>query len=247
MATFLSTQHEAGLRHLVLLDVADGHHVAAAAAAGTNVFGKLPLSLVFGYQHIADDLVTLGLAQTVPGGYSPTDAGRRALTNIDALAEAAARQTPDSDPVAVIGVTREPVFYSAVLTQLVDMSDVLVVDPYLGADDVRVLARITSVSRVLTGPRPVRDRNEKSLESRHQHLALAAGTRPSLEVRLTTAIHDRYMLPSKGAGLMLGASLGGSKVTTAVELSEDATADHRSTFDAIWADADPVDPIVAPE
>lgn len=247
MATSLSAQHEAGLRHLVLLEQADARNVAAAVAASTNVFGGLPLSSVFGYHHIAGDLVALGLAQTAHGGYTPTDAGRRALANIDAAAEAASRRTPDSDPVAVIGVAREPVFYSAVLTQLVDLTDVLVVDPYLGADDVRVLARITSVSRVLTGPRPVKDRNEKSPESRLQHLALAAGSRPGLQVRLTTAIHDRYMLPREGAGLMLGASLGGSKVTTAVELSEDATTHHRTTFDSVWADAEAVDPIIAPE
>ncbi|WP_146244676.1 hypothetical protein [Curtobacterium sp. MCPF17_018] len=246
MATSLSAQHEAGLRHLVLLEQADAHHVAAAAATGTNLFRGLPLSHVYGYHHIADDLVALGLARTALGGYTPTDAGRRALANIDAAAEAAARRTPDSDPVAVIGVAREPVFYSAVLTQLIDLPDVLIVDPYLGADDVRVLARITSVSRVLTGPRPVKDRNEKSPESRLQHLALAVGTRPDLKVRLTTTIHDRYMLPSEGAGLMLGASLGGSKVTTAIELSEDATADHRGTFDTIWADAEPVEPIIIP-
>lgn len=247
MTTFLSTQLEAGLRHLVMLEHADARHIAAAVAAQIERSGGFGLSGAFHFQHIAEDLVALGVAKRVIGGYSPTDAGRRALANIDAATEAAVRRTPDSEPVAVIGVAREPVFYSAVLGQLVDLPDVLIIDRYLGADDVRVLARITSVSRVLTGPQPVKDRNEKSPASRLQHLALAAGTRPGLQVRLTTAIHDRYMLPSKGAGLMLGGSLGGSKVTTAVELSEAATADHRRTFDAIWVDAEPVDPIVAPD
>lgn len=247
MTTSLSTKHEAGLRHLVLLEQADARQLAAAVASQISSLSGLGLSGIFGFQHIADDLVALGLAKSARGGYAPTDAGLRALANIDAATEAAARRTLDSDPVAVIGVAREPVFYSAVLSQLVDLNDVLVVDPYLGADDVRVLARITSVSRVLTGPRPVEDRKEKSSESRLEHLALAAGTRLGLEVRLTTAIHDRYMLPSGGAGLMLGASLGGSKVTTAVELSEDATADLRSTFATIWTEADSVDPITAPD
>jgi len=246
MAISLSAQHEAGLRHLVLLEFATDRHVAAAAVAQVSPFRGLGLSGVFGLHHIADDLVALGLATSERGGYVPTDAGHRALANIDAATEAAARRTPDSAPVAVIGVARERVFYTAILGQLIDLTDVLVVDPYLGADDVQVLTRITSVSRVLTGPRPVRDRNEKDETSRRDHLALAAGSRPGLEVRLTTAIHDRYMLPSEGAGLMLGASLGGSKVTTAVELSDDTTAEHRSTFDTIWAGADPVDPIIIP-
>ncbi len=242
----LNAQHEAGLRHLILLESATGQHVAAAVAAQTSIFRGLGLSGVLGYQHIADDLVALGLATNALGSYRPTHAGQRALANIDAATEAATRRTPDSAPVAVIGVAREPVFYTAILGQLIDLTDVLVVDPYLGADDVHVLARITSVSRVLTGPRPVRDRNEKDETSRREHLALAAGSRPGLKIRLTTAIHDRYMLPNEGAGLMLGASLGGSKVTTAVELSEDTTAEHRRTFDAIWADAEPVEPIIVP-
>jgi len=216
MTTFLGTQLEAGLRHLVLLEHADAQHVAAAAAAQLSPFRGFGLTSIIGYHHIADDPVALGLAQPVGGGYSPTDAGRRALANIDAATEAAARRTPNSDPVAVIGVAREPVFYSAVLGQLIDMTDVLVVDRYLGADDVRVLAKISSVTRVLTGPQPVKDRNEKSRDARREHLALAAGIRPGLKMRLTMAIHDRYMLPSEGPGLMLGASLGGSKVTTAV-------------------------------
>jgi hypothetical protein len=231
---------------LVLLEHASSRNVAAAVAAQLSPLGGFGLAGIFGYQHIADDLVALGLAARVRGGYSPTEIGHRAMSNMDAAREAANRRTTENNPVAVIGVAREPVFYTAVLGHLVDMRDVLIVDRYLGADDVRVLAQITSVSRILTGPQPVRDRNEKSPETRRQHLALASGSRTGLEVRLTTEIHDRYMLPAEGAGLMLGASLGGSKVTTAVELSAGSTSAHRATFEGMWFDADPIKPILAP-
>jgi hypothetical protein len=244
----LSADHEAALRYLLLVEEAESRHVASAVAAQarSGMFGGVSLSLVYGYHHLAGDLVQLGLATKRGDLFAPTAAGHRAVRNLDASQQAQDTVGAGSSPVVIVGVAREPVFYLQLLQHLAERDDILVVDPYLGYVDVQVLGKLESVTRILTGGKAVADRRESNSGTRLQQLGIAAGSSDRLEIRVSKNIHDRYMLPASGTGFMLGASLGGGKITTAVELSADATADLRNRLDVIWLAADVVEPIRPP-
>lgn|GEM_PF-6596102 len=240
----LSEEHQAGLHFLVLVEAASDQNVASAVAATVHggMFRGLGLAQVIGFGHIASDLELLGFASRRDGQYVPTPTGIRTAAKLAAENEPAASQ-----PTAIIGVAREPVFYNQVLQELTDRTDVLVVDRFLGAVDVVTLGGLAAVRRVLTGKQPSLDRRESSTDARRDQLALAVGSLSDVQVRLSTDLHDRYMLPVEGRGLMLGGSLGGRKITAAVELSETVTKRLRDEFDAVWEHATPVQGVAPPQ
>jgi hypothetical protein len=210
------------------------------------MFAGLGLTFILGWQHIASDLEVLGLARRVNDKFVPTATAIRVAEKLERITDAH-HPKDRNEPKVIVGVASAPLVYAQLLQELTTREDVIIVDPYLGAADVAVLGSLTSVRRVLTGPSPSRDRGEQNATTRREQLAIAAGTSHQLEVRTSRELHDRYMLPSSsGTGLMLGASLGGSKVTAAVEISEEATAMLLIEFNRIWSTAEPVVPIRAP-
>lgn len=239
----LPDEHQTGLHFLVLVEAATAQQVASAVALSAHggMFAGLGVAHVIGFGHVASDLERLGFATQRSGEYLPTPLGLRTAVKLTAEDE-----DPRSLPEAIIGVASEPVFYGQVLQQLADRADVIVVDRYLGAADVVTVGGLAAVRRVLTGPRPSSDRRERSAAARQDQLALAVGSLTDLQIRLSTELHDRYMLPSNGTGLMLGGSLGGRKVTAAVELSEPVTRHLRDEFDAIWNRATPIAAVTPP-
>lgn len=240
----LPEEHEAGLHFLVLVEAASDQHIASAVAATIHggMFKGLGLAQVVGFGHVASDLERLGFATRRNGALVATASGLRTAAKLAASDDRSASQ-----PTAIIGVASEPVFYNQILHELADRADVLVVDRFLGAADVVTLGGLAAVRRVLTGAQPSRDRRERSVAARRDQLALAVGSLTDVQVRLSTELHDRYMLPADGAGLMLGGSLGGRKLTAAVELSDAVTRRLRDEFDAIWDRSTPVDAVTAPQ
>jgi hypothetical protein len=56
-------------------------------------------------------------------------------------------------------------------------------------------------------------------------------------------LHDRYVLPASGVGLMIGTSLGGSQLTVITHLSEDTTQILRDHYEGLWAQGNVLAPI----
>lgn len=239
-------EHVIALRFLIAVGSATVRQIGAAVASQLSPLRNFGLAGHYGYLNEAPDLVALGLASQNLDTFTPTDAGRRLLESIDNAHNTAALQPGADEPTVIVGVPRERLFYSEILGEIVGKDDVLFVDPYLAAADLRVLSRLSAVTRVLTGSRPVADRGERDPERRVEALAIVAGSRENLEVRLTAAIHDRFVLPARAPGLTLGASLAGSKITTAIELSPERSALIRDQHEEIWTQATPIDPIAPP-
>ena len=196
------------------------------------------------YTNVPMDLVALGLARTLSGTFFPTDRGRHLIEYTDATRRAAVRDGQGSESRTIIGVPSEPLTYASILAALAGLEEVLFIDPYLGAVDLEKLQEIRTVRRILTGERRVHDRNETG--DRRTLLAVTAGRDTRVAVRTSSAIHDRYAIPANGPGLMLGASLGGTKTTVVLELSIDATQEIRERHETIWRQAVPIEPITAP-
>lgn len=229
----LTQRHVIALRFLVGVGSATALNVGAAVNSQLSPLRGFGLAQHISQSHEASDLVMMGLAHQSGAQYSPTERGTQLLASIDSASEVAGGETFPETAV-LVGVPSERIFYSEILSQIVTRDDVLFIDPYLSAQDLKVLIKLTAVTRVLTGPRPVADRGEKNDVRRAEALAVVAGSRPGLEVRLSTEIHDRYVLPLEGAGMTIGASLGSKKITTAVELSPQMTLIVRERQEAIW-------------
>ncbi|PCN48956.1 hypothetical protein Csp2054_05180 [Curtobacterium sp. 'Ferrero'] len=236
-------EHESALHFLVLVEEATDQHIASAVAATIHggMFKGLGLAHVIGFAPIGSDLERLGFATRRDGVLVPTAAGIRTAAKLAKAAEA-----PPAPQSVIVGIASEPVFYTQILQELADRADVLVVDRFLGAADVVVLGQLHAVRRVLTGSTRSHSRGERSDAARRDQLAIAVGSLSDVRVRFSTELHDRYMLPSDGKGLMLGGSLGGRKITAAVELSEPATRHLRAEFDAVWDRSSPVEGVTPP-
>lgn len=238
----LTQNHVIALRFLVGVGSATALNVGAAVNSQLSPFRGFGLAQHISLSHEASDLVMMGLARQAGAQYSPTERGTQLLASIDRASDVAGGESSPETAV-LVGVPSEPIFYSEILSQIVFREDALFIDPYLSAQDFKVLAKLTAVTRVLTGPRPVVDREERNDARRAEALAIVAGSRPGLEVRLSTEIHDRYVLPREGTGMTLGASLGSKKITTAVELSPQMTLIIREQQEAIWGRATVVEAI----
>lgn len=188
----LTQKHVVALRFLVGVGSATAQNIGASVNSHLSLMSGLGLAQHISYSHEATDLVMMGLAREYRGVYRPTDTGMRLLSSIDG-ASALAGDDLAREPTVLVGVPSEPLFYSEILGQIVTRDEVLFVDPYLSADDLRVVAKLTSVTRVMTGPRPVADCGEKSAARRVEALGIVVGSRSGLEVRLSTEIHDRYV------------------------------------------------------
>ncbi|WP_456506166.1 hypothetical protein [Arthrobacter sp. UYCu723] len=246
----MSETNEQALRFVIAVESASRTQIMMAAVAATrsNTLGGLPLSGMMGSNFAAEDLETLGLIQRAGSAYSASEQGRKMIGYLDSR-----NIEPDTPPqteelLHLVGKPSDPHFYAQVLSTLNNMDSVLLVDPYLAVADLNVITRVGKVSRVLTGPRPVIDRGESRNDpgARHVALRISAGTNPRMDVRISTAIHDRYALPASGTGYMMGASMGSRKVTALVELSQSATKKLLEEHSEIWSAAEKIDPIVAP-
>lgn len=244
----IGDRNEHAVRFLVAVGSATKRQVVlgTARAASGGLAETFGLSGIMGYQGVPDDLVLLGLASWVDGRLQPTEEGRKALAYCERTRREALATESGEPHSLIVGIPSEPIVYAAILEEIAGMDRVMFVDRYLGASDAKVLVQIKSTERILTGPRPVVDRLEASPEWREQQLSFAAGVRPEVEIRLSQAMHDRYALPATGRGLMLGSSLGGRKLTVALSLSEQATAELRAAHEKFWAEGQPITPLGAP-
>ncbi|MEP7765840.1 hypothetical protein [Sanguibacter sp. 25GB23B1] len=191
-------------------------------------------------------LIKLDLAKDVGGRrVAPTSGGERMMKALDAVGntELESGGLIHREPVAIVGNPTDPIFYASILTELTHLENVLFVDRYLPAQVVGDLASLSSIRSILTGPGPVADEKvpNDTGERRLDRLRIQAGIGGGVSIRLSKQIHDRYALPDEGSGYIIGASLGGVKLTTMVQLSESATVSLRLEHEKIWDEATPVE------
>jgi hypothetical protein len=114
----------------------------------------------------------------------------------------------------------------------------LLVEPYFRLQQLMDVAPFDNIVRVLVGSK---------LSQRDYELIATglASLERTIEVRKAADLHDRYLIPAvEGSVMMLGASLGGigKKVSTMTTLGPVASQALRDAHEAIWSDAEPIEP-----
>jgi hypothetical protein len=246
----LSEPNEQALRFVIAAGSATQEQIEMGALAATRsvIFEGFPLSGMTGSNYAAQDLAVLGLIQRQGDGYSASEQGRSVINYLDSSDSELPTPAETNELLFLVGSPSDPRFYGAVLETLSKMESVLLVDPFLAVADLNVIAQVGKVDRILTGSQPVLDRGEKrnDLQACLVGLRIAGGINPHVDLRTSAGIHDRYALPAKGKGYMIGASMGSKKVTALVELSEPATKKLLHEHSEIWSAAETIQPLSAP-
>lgn len=159
-----------------------------------------------------------------------------------AVLESHERDSPAQPDFSVVLDPDAPVDYALFAHHLSTLSHVLVVDPYLAGAFFPVLANMPSIRRLLIRKSKAAG---QSWADRAGSIRATLALVPGIEVRFTESrdLHDRLVLPSVGRGVLLGGSLGGRQANTAISLPEHMTTLHRDAMQAIWDEAESLEPI----
>lgn len=207
---------------------------------------SLLTSAMFHHEHSDDSttdyLVASGMASHSPReGVRVADVGRAFLAGAAKLLDAAQTDAV----VEVVGHLDDPVTNARALIEIAKLEEPLLIDPYLPASALFDLLGHAEVRRVLAAdPLPGRKIAGQTRDERRRDLGIVLSAYPDAEVRLVEAeaklLHDRLALPKAGAGLMIGASLGGAQLTVVSHLSEYTTGLLRAHYEDVWKGADPI-------
>jgi hypothetical protein len=158
------------------------------------------------------------------------EAGRALLNHLNAQRAGLLADTP------LVVNPDDPLAYAKVIGQIAQLEDALLVDQYVGADDVWVLSTGSSVRRILTSGKGRRGRLE---ELRAWLGTIAEERRPT--VRLSNDLHDRFVV-SPTRVLALGTSLNGvgRSLTVLTPFDGAVAAAIRTATQAMWDAAEPV-------
>lgn len=130
----------------------------------------------------------------------------------------------------------EPLAYGLLLARLAARGLCLLVDPYLTDAVLLDLLKYTNVNRVLTS-----DKGGKRGKDRALAVAALAAQNASrrVQVRLSDALHDRYVLTDDGAVEAIGTSLNSvsKNATTVVPIAGQPAMLLRGHYEALWKDA----------
>lgn len=147
----------------------------------------------------------------------------------------------DSGGVTVLAAEEGNVDYSTAIGQIAECGDALVVDAYLGPEQLVDLLEFTQVSRVIVD----------HTDARHQGKVARLGVQlktwrknnPDRNLELRQAVcHDRWIV-SEDKFYMLGSSLNGigkSKISSLVEISPAGAQVLRKYAEELWEEAEPI-------
>lgn len=159
------------------------------------------------------------------GRISLTSTGRALLKGSEKLAD------EGGNVEVVILKADDPLAYPKLIGALASYGDALLVDPYLGLEELDQITNGTSISRVLVSNSK---RTEPKRKGMAAYLASTQLTR-DIEVRASDGLHDRQVFTEDKKVFMLGTSLNGvGKSTTMLspvpEPGASAMNDHYSTL-----------------
>ena len=166
---------------------------------------------------------------------------------ITALGKAVLREAntpvPDSDAASTLEVVidpENPFAYAQLMAKIAGLGECMIVDPYLDPDQLLTLATFPSVTRILTS------NYESKKKSPAFGVILASASASHLQLRMVDRkhLHDRIVMPSQGSALVLGSSLNSiaRRFGVATPLEESSSRLILAKYDAIWAEATPIEP-----
>lgn len=148
--------------------------------------------------------------------------------------------TTSNDLVEVVTDPDNPFAYADALDAVTSAENSLLVDPYLRLDELRDIADFRVITRVLIGHKL--KLKDYTLMSHGLAGLLNAGN--EIEIRKSTALHDRYLIPPTGNVVMLGSSLNGiqKNICTFTTLGTRSSEALRSLHEEIWNEAERIEP-----
>jgi hypothetical protein len=165
------------------------------------------------------------------GVLSLTDLGRALLRGAERAEIAEPRLS------VVVFKADNPLAYPQMVGHLAGLGDGILVDPFLGVEQLHELVLRTQLSRFLISDRPSAARKRAAIGT----YLRGSGTARPVEVRAASGFHDRVVLGAKGS-FTLGTSLNGVGTTTTVltPLPPAAADALRAETESIWSGATPL-------
>ena len=164
------------------------------------------------------------------------------LTNLgSALLRDAERDSTQDEDVSVVLLGRDdPLAYPTLVGQLVQAGPGLLVDPYLELSHLHRIVMSTQLTRVLVSGH---GRRQREVEPMRTYLESPSLSR-HVEVRASTALHDRVLLSDSGDVVTLGTSLNGvgRKTTVLAPIPSPARDSLRREYEDLWREAEIVGP-----
>lgn len=162
-----------------------------------------------------------------------TDLGLAVLRELDI------RERTGDLPVAVVLNPDDPMAYSKVIGKIAEYDHATLVDPYLEAEALALVASQGSVDRILTS------RTGKGSRARIARIAAALGSvamDPAPAIRISDELHDRWVFGQSGAVEHLGVSLNGvgKSVSVMTQILDPIASDIRRSHEDIWKRAKPL-------
>lgn len=147
----------------------------------------------------------------------------------------------NEEDVSVVVLGREdPLAYPILVGQLAAAGPGLLVDPYLKLADLHTIVVSTQLTRLLVSGKT---NNRREVGAMQAYLGQGVLSR-RVEVRCSTALHDRVLLADDGDISTIGTSLNGvGRTTTVMSPMPSPTRNAlRDEYDRLWADASLVGP-----
>jgi hypothetical protein len=190
----------------------------------------------------ADWLIRLNLAVVQEKRIHATQLGRALLAAADER-----EQRLEASPTIAIVLKQDDEFALAtVMAKIAEVGPAALIDPFVRMEDFIKLVQHASVRRIITGP-DKGDGRLKALSAGRAVLSAQDGGEAG-EIRVTSAFHDRYVLPEKGPIWMIGTSLNGigKRTSTMVQVADNpAGRAIRDAFEEEWGKAQDVELFVA--
>lgn len=141
----------------------------------------------------------------------------------------------ESEGTVVLLEADSPVAYPTLVGHLAGMGDGLILDPYLGVDQVHDLISHTSLSRAL-----IKNEGNAGRQGAIATLLASTGISRSFEVRLSDRLHDRTIVGGDGRVWTIGKSLngvGGRSGTVLSPVPSAAATALAKEAEDIWSEA----------
>jgi hypothetical protein len=154
----------------------------------------------------------------------------------------AAMDEADIEPEAsvIVAPSEDVLAYAKIIGMVADRGRALLVDPYFRLESYSHVVHYTSVTRLLVGPR-----------ADCEELAVALEALPrerELDVRVSSDVHDRFVIPDSGPIDHIGTSLSGlgHRLTVTAPIAMPAADAVRAEVEKVWAAATPLHEKFAP-